>query len=61
MDLNKYKTISIAVQYLKGGYGSVDMGSMMACLVLAIIPIIVFYLICQKYIISGVIAGAVKG
>lgn len=61
LDLNKYKTISIAVQYLKGGYGSVDMGSMMACLVLAIIPIIVFYLICQKYIISGVIAGAVKG
>ena len=47
LDLGKYKTISVAVQYLKGGYGSVDMGAMMACLVLAIIPIIVFYLICQ--------------
>ena len=55
------QTIPIAVQYLKGGYGSADMGAMMACLVLAIAPIIVFYLICQKYIISGVTAGAVKG
>ncbi len=60
-DLDKYKTISIAVQYLKGGYGSVDIGAMMGCLVLAIIPIIVFYLLCQKYIIKGVMAGAVKG
>lgn len=58
---NKYKTIPIAVQYLKGGYGAKDMGAMMAMLVLAIIPIIVFYLICQKYIIRGVLAGAVKG
>ena len=48
-------------QYLKGGYGSVDMGAMMGCLVLAIIPIIIFYLVCQKYIIKGVMAGAVKG
>ena len=61
MDLKKYKTIPIAVQYLKGGYGSVDMGAMMAVLVLAIIPIVVFYLTCQKYIIEGVVAGAVKG
>nr|WP_152355718.1 carbohydrate ABC transporter permease [Bifidobacterium apri] len=61
LDLNKYKTMSIAVQYLKGGYGSVDMGAMMGCLVLAIVPIIIFYLICQKYIVKGVIAGAVKG
>ncbi|KFJ04816.1 carbohydrate ABC transporter permease [Bifidobacterium thermacidophilum] len=61
LDLNKYKTMSIAVQYLKGGYGSVDMGAMMGCLVLAILPIIIFYLICQKYIVKGVIAGAVKG
>ena len=61
LDLGKYKTISVAVQYLKGGYGSVDMGAMMACLVLAIIPIIVFYLVCQKYIVKGVMAGAVKG
>lgn len=57
----EYKTIPIAVQYLKGGYGSIDMGAMMAMLVLAIIPIVIFYLICQKYIIEGVVAGAVKG
>ena len=56
-----YKTIPVAVQYLRGGYGSVDMGHMMAVLVLAIIPIIVFYIFCQKYIIEGVVAGAVKG
>lgn len=56
-----YKTIPIAVQYLQGGYGSIDMGAMMAVLVLAIIPIILFYLFCQKYIIRGVAAGAVKG
>ena len=60
LDLKKYTTIPIAVQYLKGGYGSVDMGAMMGVLVLAIIPIIVFYLFCQKYIIEGVVAGAVK-
>ena len=56
-----YKTIPIAVQYLRGGYGAVDMGAMMAVLVLAIIPIIIFYLTCQKHIIEGVAAGAVKG
>ena len=61
LDMRKYKTMSIAIQYLKGGYGSVDMGAMMGCLVLAIIPIIVFYLFCQKHIIAGVTAGAVKG
>lgn len=61
LDLKKYKTIPIAIQYLKGGYGSIDMGAMMAMLILAIIPIIIFYLSCQKYIIEGVIAGAVKG
>lgn len=61
LDLKKYVTIPIAVQYLKGGYGSVDMGAMMGVLVLAIIPIIVFYLFCQRYIIEGVVAGAVKG
>ncbi|MBE6808823.1 MAG: carbohydrate ABC transporter permease [Clostridia bacterium] len=58
---NDYKTIPIAVQYLKGGYGSVDMGAMMAMLVLSIIPVVVFYLSCQKYIIKGVASGAVKG
>ncbi len=61
LDITKFKTIPIAIQYLKGGYGSVDMGAMMAMLVLAIIPIVVFYMFCQKYIIEGVVAGAVKG
>jgi len=56
-----YRTIPIAVQYLLGGYGSIDMGAMMAMLVLAIVPIVIFYLLCQKYIIEGVVAGAVKG
>jgi len=57
----EYKTIPIAIQYLKGGFGSIDMGAMMAMLVLAILPIVVFYLFCQRYIIEGVVAGAVKG
>ena len=61
LDLKKYKTIPIVVQYLKGGYGAVDWGTMMAMLVLAIIPIIIFYAACQKHIIEGVVAGAVKG
>ncbi|MEG0014201.1 MAG: carbohydrate ABC transporter permease [Cellulosilyticaceae bacterium] len=56
-----YKTVPIAIQYLKGGYGSIDMGAMMAMLVLAILPIVIFYLSCQKYIIKGIAAGAVKG
>lgn len=56
-----YRTIPIAIQYLQGGYGSKDMGALMAMLILAIIPIIVFYMSCQKYIIKGVVAGAVKG
>jgi raffinose/stachyose/melibiose transport system permease protein len=56
-----YRTIPIAVQYLLGGYGSIDMGAMMAMLVLAIVPIVIFYLLMQKYIIEGVVAGAVKG
>lgn len=57
----KFQTIPMAVQSLKGGHGSIDMGAMMAMLVLAIIPIILFYLSCQKYIIKGIAAGAVKG
>lgn len=61
LDIKKYKTIPIAIQYLKGGYGAIDMGAMMAMIVLAIIPIIIFYIACQKYIIEGVVAGAVKG
>ena len=55
------QTIPMAIQFLRGGYGAIDMAAMMAMLVLAIIPIIVFYLVCQKYIIKGVVAGAVKG
>lgn len=55
------RTIPVAIQYLRGGYGSVDMGAMMAMLVLAMLPVIIFYLSCQKYIIKGVLAGAVKG
>jgi raffinose/stachyose/melibiose transport system permease protein len=58
---SSYKTIPIAVQYLQGGYGSRDMGAMMAMLVLAIVPIVIFYLTCQQYIIRGVVSGAVKG
>lgn len=58
---NKYKTIPVAVQYLQGGYGSRDMGALMAMLILAILPIVIFYLLMQKHIIKGVLSGAVKG
>ena len=61
LDRTKYMTIPIHIQYLKGSYGSVDMGATMALILLSIIPIIIFYLTCQKYIIKGVAAGAVKG
>ena len=61
LDTNKYKTISIVIQYMKGSFGRVDMGAIMAVLIMAVIPVIVFYLSCQKYIIKGVAAGAVKG
>ena len=61
LDINKYRTIPIHIQYLKGSYGTVDLGATMALILLSIIPVIVFYLACQKYIIKGVAAGAVKG
>ena len=61
LNINKYKTIPIAVQFLKQSHGQVDWGAMMAVLVLAIVPIVVFYIAAQKYIIEGVLAGAVKG
>ena len=61
LDRKKYMTIPIHIQYLKGSYGSVDMGATMALIMLSIIPVIVFYLTCQKHIIKGVAAGAVKG
>ena len=61
LDRTKYMTIPIHIQYLQGSYGSVDLGAIMALITLSIIPIIVFYLTCQKHIIKGVAAGAVKG
>lgn len=61
LDSTKYKTIPIHIQYLQGSYGHVDLGAMMALIMLSILPIIIFYLCCQKYIIAGVTAGAVKG
>ena len=61
LDRTKYMTIPIHIQYLQGSYGSVDLGAIMALIVLSIIPVIVFYLACQKHIIKGVAAGAVKG
>lgn len=61
LDITKYRTIPIHVQYLKGSYGTVDLGATMAVIMMAILPIIIVYLFCQKYIIKGVAAGAVKG
>ena len=61
LDINEYRTITIHVQYLKGSYGTVDLGATMALILLSIIPVIIFYLTCQKHIIKGVAAGAVKG
>lgn len=61
LDRTKYKTIPIHIQYLQGSYGHVDLGAVMALIMISILPIIIFYLTCQKYIVSGVMAGAVKG
>ena len=61
LDRTQYMTIPIHIQYLKGSYGTVDMGATMALILLAIIPVVIFSLCCQKYIIKGVAAGAVKG
>ncbi len=61
LDLTEFKTIPIHIQYLKGSYGTVDLGATMALILLSIIPVIIFYLTCQKHIIKGVAAGAVKG
>ena len=61
LDMTKYRTLPIHIQYLKGSYGTVDLGATMALILLSIIPVIVFYLTCQKHIIKGVAAGAVKG
>ena len=61
LDRTQYMTIPILIQYLKGSYGSVDMGATMALILLSILPVIIFYLLCQRHIIKGVAAGAVKG
>lgn len=61
LDINKYRTIPIHIQYLRGSYGQVDMGASMALIILALLPVVLIYLFCQKYIIKGVAAGAVKG
>lgn len=61
LDIKKYRTIPMAIQYFRGGYGRVELAPMMACIIIAIIPIIILYITCQKYIIEGVVAGAVKG
>ena len=61
LDVEKYKTLSMLIQFFRGSYGRVEMGPMMACIMLAILPIIIIYLLAQKHIIKGVVAGAVKG
>ena len=61
LDVTKYKTIPIHIQYLQGSYGKVDLGATMALIILSLLPIVIFYLTCQKHIIKGVAAGAVKG
>lgn len=61
LDRKKYTTVPILIQYFKGSFGKVEMGPTMACIILTVLPIIVLYLFCQKHIIKGVVAGAVKG
>ena len=61
LDRKRFRTIPIHIQYLQASYGHVDLGAVMALIMISILPIIIFYLTCQKYIVSGVMAGAVKG
>lgn len=61
LDRTKYQTIPILIQYFRGGYGRVEMGPMFACIMMVIVPIVIMYLLCQRYIIDGVVSGAVKG
>ncbi|MBQ4225100.1 MAG: carbohydrate ABC transporter permease [Oscillospiraceae bacterium] len=61
LDITEYRTIPIHIQYLKGSYGSVDLGASLAVIVMSLIPIMVIYILCQKYIVKGIAAGAVKG
>ena len=61
LDIKTFRTIPMAIQYFRGSYGKVEMAPMMACIMITVLPVIVLYLVCQKYIIDGVVAGAVKG
>ena len=61
LDIKKFRTIPMAIQYFRGSYGKVEMAPMMACIMITVLPVIIMYLFCQKYIIEGVVAGAVKG
>ena len=61
LDIKSYRTIPMAIQYFRGSYGKVEMGPMMGCIMLTVLPVVALYLVCQKYIIEGVVAGAVKG
>ncbi len=61
LDINQYRTIPMSIQYFRGSYGRVEIGPMMACIMMVVIPIVIMYIFCQKYIIDGVVAGAVKG
>ena len=61
LDRTKFQTIPILIQYFRGGYGRVEMGPMFACIMMVIVPIVIMYLLCQRYIIDGVVSGAVKG
>ena len=60
-DIKQYRTIPMLIQYFRGSYGRVEMGPMMACIVLTVLPVVIIYLAGQKHIIKGVLAGAVKG
>ena len=61
LDIKKYRTIPMLIQYFRGGYGRVEMGPMMACLVMTVVPVVIIYVLGQKHIIKGVLSGAVKG
>ena len=61
LDRKKYMTIPILIQYFQGSFGRIEMGPMMACIIMTVLPVIIVYLACQKHIIKGVVAGAVKG
>ena len=61
LDITEYRTVPIHIQYLKGSYGSVDLGASLAVIVMSLVPIMIIYAFCQKYIVDGIAEGAVKG